>query len=131
MLHAGAFPEENFEAKIEFVADAIDPVSRTVKARARVANPDRRLKSEMFVSAVLPMPPDPVPKVPASAVLLIGDKQYVFVDDGDYKYERRLVRADEIKLGLMRLREGVKPGEKVVVEGALLLQQLLVSRTRQ
>lgn len=131
VLHAGAFPEENFEAKIEFVADAIDPVSRTVKARARVANADRRLKSEMFVSAVLPMPPDPVPKVPASAVLLIGDKQYVFVDDGDYKYERRLVRADEIKLGLMRLREGVKPGEKVVVEGALLLQQLLVSRMRQ
>ena len=70
-LRAGAFPDEKFPARIEFVADAIDPVSRTVKARASVANADRRLKSEMFVNAELAMPVDPAPKVPASAVLLI------------------------------------------------------------
>jgi cobalt-zinc-cadmium efflux system membrane fusion protein len=131
VLRAGAFPEEKFPARIEFVADAIDPASRTVKARASVANPGRRLKSEMFVSAELATPPEPAPKVPASAVLLIGDKQYVFVDKGDFNYERRLVTADEIRLGLMRLRSGVKAGEKVVVEGALLLQQLLASRGQQ
>lgn len=129
-LRAGAFPEEKFPARIEFVADAIDPASRTVKARAIVANPDRRLKSEMFVNAELALPVDPAPKVPASAVLLVGDKQYVFVDQGDFTYERRLVTADEIRLGLMRLRSGVKAGEKVVVEGGLLLQQLLAARTQ-
>ncbi len=131
VLKPSAFPDTKVDAKIEFVADAIDPVSRTVKARASVPNPDRKLKSEMYVSAEVAMPPDPVPKVPSSAVLLIGDKQYVFVDDGDLKYERRLVKAEEVKLGLMRIREGVKPGERVVVEGGLLLQQLLASRSRQ
>ena len=130
VIRATAYPEETFEAKIELVADSIDPTSRTVKARARVANPDRRLKSEMFVNATFSLPPDPVPKVPAAAVLLIGDKQFAFVDLGDHKYERRPVRADEVKLGLMRIRDGVKPGEKVVVEGTLLLQQLLASRAR-
>ena len=130
VIRATAYPEEKFEAKIELVTDSIDPASRTVKARARVANPDRRLKSEMFVNATFSLAPDPVPKVPAAAVLLIGDKQYAFIDLGDQQYERRLVRADEVKLGLMRIREGVKPGEKVVVEGTLLLQQLLASRAR-
>jgi cobalt-zinc-cadmium efflux system membrane fusion protein len=131
VLRAGAFPDEKFPARIEFVADAIDPASRTVKARASVANPGRRLKSEMFVSAELALPPEVAPKVQASAVLLIGDKQYVFVDLGDFSYERRPVTADEMRLGLMRLRSGVKSGEKVVVEGALLLQQLLAARTQQ
>lgn len=131
VLRASGVGDERFPAKIEFISDAIDPASRTIKARAVVANPDRRLKSEMYVSAELLMLPDPAPKVPAAAVLLIGDKQYVFVDDGDMNYERRQVKADETRLGLMRLREGVKAGEKVVVEGGLLLQQLLSSRTRQ
>lgn len=131
VLRAGAFPDEKFPARIEFVADAIDPASRTVKARASVANAERRLKSEMFVNAELATPVDAAPKVPASAVLLLGDKQFVFVDLGDFVYERRPVVADEIRLGLMRVRSGVKPGEKLVVEGGLLLQQLLAARTQQ
>jgi membrane fusion protein, heavy metal efflux system len=131
VLRTGAFPDEKFPARIEFVADAIDPASRAVKARASVANAGRRLKSEMFVNAELAMPVDSAPKVPASAVLLIGAKQYVFVDLGDFSYERRPVTADEIRLGLMRLRSGVKAGEKVVVEGGLLLEQLLAARMQQ
>ena len=130
VIRATAYPDETFEAKIEFVSDSIDPASRTIKARATVANPNRRLKSEMFVNATFSLPPDPVPKVPAAAVLLIGDKQVAFVDLGDHRYERRPVHADEVKLGLMRIRDGVKPGEKVVTEGTLLLQQLLASRKR-
>jgi len=131
VLRAGAYPEDRFPARVDFVADAIDPAARTVKARASVANPHRRLKSEMFVSAELALPPDGAPKVPASAVLLIGDKQYVFVDLGDFSYERRQVKAEEIRLAQMRLRSGVSAGEKVVIEGALLLQQLLAARAQQ
>jgi len=127
-LVASAFPGQRFAAKVEFVADAIDPASRTVKARATVANPDRRLKGEMFVNAEVPLALEPMPKVPSSAVILVGDKQYAFVDVGDYTYERRQVSADEVRLGLMRIRSGVTAGEKVVVEGALLLQQTMAGR---
>ena len=131
VLRSTAFPGESFPARVEFVADAVDAVSRTVKARASVANPGRRMKSEMFVTAELLLPPDPAPRVPASAIVLIGSKQFAFVDDGNFTYSRRLVVADEVRLGQMRIRSGVSPGEKIVVEGGLLLQQLLASRTRQ
>ncbi len=131
VLKAAAFPDETFPARIDFVADSVDAAGRTVKARASVANPGRRLKNEMFVNARLSLPPDAAPRVPASAVLLIGNKQYAFVDDGDSTYSRRLVTADELRLGLMRIRSGVKPGETIVVEGALLLQQLLAAPTQQ
>ena len=130
-LKVNAYPEEKFPAKVEFVADSIDAASRTIKARAIVKNPDRRLKSEMFVNAEIPLTVEPAPKVPAAAVLLIGDKQYVFVDKGEFIYERRQVTADEVRLGLMRIRSGVSAGEKVVVEGALLLQQLLAARKQK
>ena len=130
-LSAAAFPGEKFPARIESVGDAVDAASRTVKARASLANPQRRLKSEMFVSAELPLPPDTAPRVPASAVLLLGTQQFAFIDEGDLVYSRRAVVADEVRLGQMRIRSGVKPGEKVVIEGGLLLQQLLASRTEQ
>jgi cobalt-zinc-cadmium efflux system membrane fusion protein len=130
-LHANAYPEEKFTATVQFVADAIDPASRTVKARALVANPERRLKAEMFVNADVAQTVEPAPKVPASAVILIGDKQFVFIDKGELNYERRQVTADEVRLGTMRIRSGVHAGEKVVVEGSLLLQQLLAARKSQ
>jgi len=126
-----AYPGESFPARIDFIADAVDPASRTVKARASVANPNRRLKSEMFVNAEFALPADPAPRVPASAVLLLGTRQFAFVDEGDFSYQRRAVTADEVRLGQMRVKTGLQPGERVVVEGGLLLQQLLAARMQQ
>jgi cobalt-zinc-cadmium efflux system membrane fusion protein len=131
LLRSGAFPGGEFPARVDYVADAIDPASRTLKARASLANPDRRLKAEMFVTAEVPLPTDAAPRVPSSAVLLVGNRQYAFVDEGDYNYTRRPVTADETRLGQMRVKTGIRPGEKVVVEGGLLLQQILAARSQR
>lgn len=46
-----AFPGETFNGRIVFIDPVLDPRTRTVKVRLDVANEDRRLKPDMFVSA--------------------------------------------------------------------------------
>lgn len=52
-LEVEAFPGENFRGRISFIDPVLDPSTRTVKVRVQVANPDGRLKPEMFVRAVV------------------------------------------------------------------------------
>jgi Cu(I)/Ag(I) efflux system membrane fusion protein len=48
-----AYPGEAFNGTISFIDPVLDPMTRTVKVRVNVANPDGRLKPEMFVRAVV------------------------------------------------------------------------------
>ncbi len=48
-----AYPGEAFEGTISFIDPVLNPMTRTVKLRVNVANPDGRLKPEMFVRAIV------------------------------------------------------------------------------
>ncbi|TXF10779.1 efflux RND transporter periplasmic adaptor subunit [Pelomicrobium methylotrophicum] len=127
-LRSPVLGEEMLTGRIEWVADSLDPVTRTMRARGTVSNADRRLKAEMFVTADLDIAADQTPRVPATAVILLGNQQYVFIDEGDGRYVRRKIVAEEAGLGRMRVREGLRVGDKVVTDGALLLQQLIMTQ---
>lgn len=126
-FRVAALGDEVLNAKLTHVADFIDPVTRTTRARAVVDNKERRLKAEMFVKADLAFKTGEYIRVPASAVMLLGKSQYVFVMQNANQFERRQVRAEETSFGQMRINDGIKADEKVVTEGALLLQQILVN----
>lgn len=129
-LRVASLGDETLEAKIVHVADFIDPVTRTTRARAVVENKDRRLKAEMFVNADISVPRGEFVRVPAHAVILLGKAQYVFIDEGDNRFRRQAVKAEEAGFDLVRIREGVKAGDKIVTDGALLLQQIIATSTR-
>ncbi len=119
--------EKTLPARIQAVSDFFDPQSRTVRVRAAADNPGRALKAEMYVGAELDVDRGGFVRVPAAAVLLNGNHQYVFVDEGSGVFRRQAVRAEEAGFGSMRVREGLSGGEKVVTEGGLLLMQLFGS----
>lgn len=48
-----AYPGEVFKGKIAFIDPMLDPLTRTVKVRVNLPNPDGRLKPEMFVRAIV------------------------------------------------------------------------------
>lgn len=115
-------------AKVEQVADALDPQTRALRVRASLANPDRRMKGEMFVRGVLHLPADAAqPSIDADAAVLIRGRHYVFVQQAEGRFERRAVRVLEAGPGSLKVLEGLKPGERIVVQGALLLQQALAA----
>ena len=120
-----ALPGEIFNARVEYIADFIDAQSRTVKARAAVDNSQRRLKAEMYVTADVAVPPSKALKVPTNAVYLLGNQYYTFVELPAGTFTRREIKAEEATLGFVRITAGVNPGDKLVSDGALLLQQIL------
>lgn len=123
-LRAAAWPERSFPAIVTSISEAVDSNSRTVKVRARVANSERLLKSEMFVTARVNRQ-SKVPTVLADAVLLHGERLYVFVQTSPGRYERREVKAHSAGPQNWLVDQGLAPGEMVVVGGALYLEQLV------
>ena len=120
--------EDTITGKIANVADFVDPQSRTVKVRGSIENPRRRVKAEMFVTAALKVPSARGFIVPAKAVYLRGEQNYVFVDAGDGRYVRKPVRLGPTTNGHQVVLEGLAADEKVVVDGSLLLERLLASK---
>ena len=123
-LHASAYPELAFAAKVEVVSDFIDPLTRVIRVRGSVDNRERKLKGEMFVTAEIEIGTKPGVLVPAKAVFLAGDKYFAFTEDAPGTYTRIEVRTGGSANGSISVVAGLAPGQKVVVEGSLLLQRL-------
>ena len=126
-LTSEAVEGEPIAARVDYVPDGLDALTRTLRVRAFVPNPRRQLKAEMFVRGTLALPGSGVPVVPASAVLLIDGRHILFVDAGGGRFARRAVKAEDAGVERMRILEGVMPGERVVTEGALYLQQVFAA----
>jgi cobalt-zinc-cadmium efflux system membrane fusion protein len=125
-LRSRTVATRTFGGKIELISDFLDPASRTVKVRGSVDNASRQLKAEMFVTAeILPDGSVAGADVSARAVFLKGERQFVFVEEGTGIFARREVKAGPEHNGKVLVLEGLKPGQRVVTDGSLLLEQLL------
>lgn len=123
------YGDREFQGRLDVIGDTLDPVTRTVKVRGTVPNPDRLLKAEMYVTVDILTDVTPTAEVPAKAVFLKDNKAYVFVEEGGH-FVRRPVKTGPETDGKIAVLEGVKPGGRVVTEGCLLLQTLIESKTQ-
>src|SRR6266851_5297828 len=123
-LRSSAWPEEGFAATIETISDFIDPASRTIKVRGSVVNRDRKLKGEMFVTAELPDVQRAGLQLPERALVLSEGRYYVFVEESPGRFAWSEVKIEGVRDGLAGVVSGVNLGQKVVVEGTLLLHRL-------
>jgi cobalt-zinc-cadmium efflux system membrane fusion protein len=124
-IRVPVYPDATFDARITAVADFLDPTTRTIKVRASLDNSNRMLKGEMFVTATLNDESVRVLQVPSRAVFFQGGSHFLFVDSGQGTYTRRQVKVGDVYNGYITITSGLEPGQKVVSEGALLLQQML------
>jgi len=120
--------DDKLAGKITHIADFVDPQTRTVKVRGTLDNREQRVKAEMFVVAELKVPSARGYIVPAKAVYLRGEQNYVFVDAGEGRYVRKRVRLGPTSEGHQVVLEGLAAEEKVVVDGSLLLERVFASR---
>jgi cobalt-zinc-cadmium efflux system membrane fusion protein len=131
VVHTPAWRDDEFAARIETMSDFLDPTTRAIKIRARLDNTGRKLKGEMFVTADIDTDGDKELLVPAKAVYFQNEKNYLFIDEGNGRYLRRQVQTGDVRQNMVEILAGLNAGEKVVVEGTLMLQQIMQPRRIQ
>ena len=122
-INTEAYPEL-FHGKISYIAPALDPTTRTLQARIVTQNPGKKLKRDMFVTALVNAGsiPDAI-TVPDAAVLRDTENQpFVYVQTDTNKFARRLVTLGSSSNGRTQIATGLKEGEHLVGDGSLFLQ---------
>ncbi len=120
-----AYPARIFEGKVVYSGDLVDEKSRTVKLLAEAENPDRLLRSGMFVDVEILTPREtPAVRVPSTALLTRDGHSFVFVRSGDDRFLPRKVSADEPRGETATVKHGLEPGEEVVVSGGAKLKAM-------
>jgi cobalt-zinc-cadmium efflux system membrane fusion protein len=110
--------------RIEYIAPALDPATRTLQARIEAVNPGERLKKDMYVTAEVRagVIPDAI-VVPDAAVLRDAQNMpYVYVQVGDRQFARRMVTLGESQGGRTHVLSGLRAGERILGDGSLFLQ---------
>ncbi|MFN7445344.1 MAG: efflux RND transporter periplasmic adaptor subunit [Curvibacter sp.] len=110
-----------FEGVVVASADFIYAQTRTIKVRARVANPKGLLKAEMLGTAAFERRFAEGVVIPANASLLQGAQHWVFVQTRPGEFERRRVEISYEGTRDVVISAGLAAGEQVVSENALLL----------
>jgi membrane fusion protein, heavy metal efflux system len=122
-INTDSYPEM-FHGKISYIAPALDPTTRTLQARIVTQNPGKKLKKDMYVTALVSAGSIPnAITVPDTAVLRDTENQpFVYVQANANQFARRLVTLGQSSKGRIQITNGLKEGEKVVGEGSLFLQ---------
>lgn len=134
VLHAGqlvrievdAYAGKSFDATVVSIGEVLDAATRRVQVRCALDNPERLLKPEMYVR-VTPLAGSGQKRVriPNAALVTVGVSSYAFVEREPGVLERRKVAIAQQGREYSYLKDGIAPGERVVVSGALLLNSEL------
>jgi cobalt-zinc-cadmium efflux system membrane fusion protein len=118
-------PGEGYTGKVTYIADAVDPQTRTLKVRVVVPNRGRSLKAEMFVKVTLATATTTVLTIPQSAVHREEGQTFVLVAGAKDEYQRRTVKLGADLNDAVEVIEGVSPPDHVVTSGSILLKRLV------
>lgn len=117
---SAAYPAQPFNGQISVIDPVIDPNTRAVKVRARLPNPDRKLKPGMLLSVGIETAPRLSLSVPELAVVGEGDRRFVYVVDKN-QVKRTIVRTGIRSNGRVEILSGLRQGQQVVTEGVVKL----------
>jgi cobalt-zinc-cadmium efflux system membrane fusion protein len=120
-IRLNAYPNLRLEGRIDNIGTVLDPNLRTAKVRIQVNNPGM-LRLGMFVTATFHgQRKEARAAAPASAILHLHDRDWVYVPAGDGRFHRVGVDAGDMLPGnLQEIRSGIGPGTRVVANALVL-----------
>ena len=120
-VEAPSLPGQAFHGTIRAMDAMVDAMTRTVRFRAQLENPEGQLKPEMYVNVSVTVDLGEVLAIPEEAVFNTGTKQIVFVDKGQGLFEPRDVTVGPKADGYYEVKAGVMEGEAAVTSGNFLI----------
>ena len=121
-IRLNAYPDKVFTGRISNLLPVLDPTLRTAKVRIEVRNPGL-MRVGMFVTATFHgQKKETHAAVPATAILHLHDRNWVYIPAGDKKFRRmEVVDGQTLPGNMQEVISGIKPGD-LVVQNALVFQ---------
>ncbi len=116
-----AWPDSRFRGQVEAIGSRVDPVSRSVTARAVLANEERELRPGMLMTVQLTGRERLATLIPEASLLQTGLESFVYVVDENNRVARRDVSVLQRRAGQVVIGSGLEQGERVVVDGVSMV----------
>ena len=119
-VEIGLVGEEGYphQGKVDFLDNQLTPSTGTIRMRALLDNAQRQFTPGLFARVRLPGSAEfNATLIDDKAVLTDQDRKYVYVVDKEGKARRRDITPGRLADGLRIVQQGLKPGDKVIVDG--------------
>ena len=126
-VKVASYPNVAFAGTISYISEQVNPETRTVALRAKLPNPDRRLKSNMFAEIDIEGQPQMLLACPKSAIQERDGKKVVYVYTASGYQERPVETGNETE-EYAQVLAGLSEGERVATQGSLMLKTDLTYR---
>jgi len=110
--------------RISFISPQVDNTTQTVLVKARIANGNDALRQSQFIRARIVWGTHQSPKVPILAVSRLAGQYFAFVAEpqgGGYVAKQRALTLGETVGNDFEVRDGIKPGDKIIISGTQFL----------
>jgi RND family efflux transporter MFP subunit len=113
------------DTRVSFISPQVDSTTQTVLVKALIANGNAALRQSQFVRARVIFGTHKNPEVPILAVSRLGGQYFAFVAEpqngGSYVARQRPLTIGETVGNTYEVRDGIKPGDKIIVSGTQFL----------
>jgi Cu(I)/Ag(I) efflux system membrane fusion protein len=116
-----AHPGSRFHARISAIDPTVNPITRTLRARAEISDPGGLFKPDEYVDAAIEVPLGTRLAVPEEAVLDTGLRRLAFLARPDGTIEPRAVETGARGGGDVEILSGLRPGDNVVASAVFLI----------
>jgi cobalt-zinc-cadmium efflux system membrane fusion protein len=121
-LTLAAFPGEVMKSRVARIADSVDPQTRTIEVWAELKNPDGRLRPAMFGQVHHVEEYRKVAAIPVAAPIEAHGRTVVYREIRPGTFEEVQVKLGQRSGEWIPVEAGLSPGERVVVDGVMLLR---------
>ncbi|MEZ5326331.1 MAG: efflux RND transporter periplasmic adaptor subunit [Verrucomicrobiales bacterium] len=125
IARSDAFPDKEFEGEVTDINARVNPVTRSAIVRAELPNAEHQLRPGMLMTTRIKKNPTTAPAIPERALVSVQSTHSVFLVEG----EGESATAKEVEVtigrrvpGYVEIVEGLKGGEKIVVDGLVGLR---------
>jgi cobalt-zinc-cadmium efflux system membrane fusion protein len=117
-----AYPGEVFMGKVYHIDEVVDEETHAINVLIVCDNKNGQLKPGMYASVKFTDAPREAVFVPATALLQLNDKHYVFLQEAPGRYRKQFVSTGALVNGKAVITDGLNGSEVVITEGGFYLQ---------
>ena len=119
---SAAWPDQHFNGTLTTLDSRISNETQNIKARGELPNHNGQLRPGMLLNVELSLPSRQLTLIPAQSVEYAGEQRFVYRLEADGRVKRVPVVLGEAEGETVWVTEGLKVGDRIVVEGLVNLR---------